>query len=68
MKHLHLFFIVTLFSHGLFAQKGQLIDAKATAETKALHKNLGKLAKKHTLFGHQHATEYGHGWEGEENR
>src|SRR5215217_5510801 len=45
-----------------FAQKGKLIDAHATQETKALYKNLGKLAKKHTLFGHQHATEYGHGW------
>ncbi|RYF77276.1 MAG: beta-mannosidase, partial [Chitinophagaceae bacterium] len=22
----------------------------------------------HTLFGHQHATEYGHGWEGDEDR
>ena len=24
--------------------------------------------KKHILFGHQHATEYGHGWFGDENR
>nr|WP_241749472.1 glycosyl hydrolase [Rufibacter sediminis] len=38
------------------------IDKKATPETRALYKNLGKLAKNHTLFGHQHATEYGHGW------
>jgi len=50
------------------AQKGKLIDFKATKETKALYKNLRKLSKKHTLFGHQHATEYGHGWEGDENR
>src|SRR3982751_5604981 len=49
-------------------QKGKPIDARATKETKALYKNLGKLSKKHTLFGHQHATEYGHGWSSEENR
>ncbi|WP_210485849.1 glycoside hydrolase family 26 protein [Rufibacter aurantiacus] len=41
---------------------GRPIDRKATPETRALYQNLGKLAKKHTLFGHQHATEYGHGW------
>src|SRR4029078_6465395 len=53
-----------------FAQqpKYTLIDAKATAETKALYNNLKELSKKHILFGHQHATEYGHGWRGEENR
>jgi mannan endo-1,4-beta-mannosidase len=44
------------------------IDAKASIETKALYKNLKKLSEKHTLFGHQHATEYGHGWSGDENR
>src|SRR5215212_5119585 len=52
----------------ILAQKGKLIDAHATKETKALYKNLAKLSEKHTLFGHQHATEYGHGWEGEEGR
>lgn len=46
----------------------QLIDAKATRETKALHHNLRQLAKQHTLFGHQHATEYGHGWSGDADR
>lgn len=46
----------------------ELIDLKATAQTKALHKNLHKLSENHILFGHQHATEYGHGWEGDENR
>lgn len=50
------------------AQKRELVDKKATAETKALFKNLDKLAQKHTLFGHQHATEYGHGWEGDADR
>jgi mannan endo-1,4-beta-mannosidase len=52
-----------------FAQHtSMLIDAKATKETKALYKNLKQLSEKHILFGHQHATEYGHGWSGDENR
>ncbi|WP_369427666.1 glycoside hydrolase family 26 protein [Pontibacter harenae] len=50
------------------AQKNKPIDKKATRETKALFKNMKKLSKKHTLFGHQHATEYGHGWAGDEDR
>ncbi len=45
-----------------------LIDPRATNETKALFRNLDKLAGKHILFGHQHATEYGHGWSGEVDR
>ncbi|MBO0931424.1 glycoside hydrolase family 26 protein [Fibrella aquatilis] len=48
--------------------KLNLIDPNATAETRALYHNLSKLSKKHILFGHQHATEYGHGWTGEANR
>jgi len=46
----------------------KLIDPLATKETKALFKNLHKLSQNHILFGHQHATEYGHGWAGDENR
>src|SRR5687768_18458716 len=49
-------------------QAQSLIDRKATAETRALFTNLHKLAEKHILFGHQHATEYGHGWQGDQNR
>ncbi|HEU4902950.1 MAG TPA: glycosyl hydrolase, partial [Flavisolibacter sp.] len=45
-----------------------LIDAHATRETNALFQNLLLLSKNHTLFGHQHATEYGHGWAGDEDR
>lgn len=45
-----------------------LIDRLATEETKALFRNLLVLSKNHTLFGHQHATEYGHGWAGDEDR
>ncbi len=39
-----------------------LVDPYATEETVALFNNLKKLSSDHTLFGHQHATEYGHGW------
>ena len=63
--------LISLFSVLLsFAQKNipTLIDPLATKETKALYKNLHKLSKKHILFGHQHATEYGHGWQGETDR
>src|SRR4249919_3350307 len=55
---------VKLFDH----KSGSLIDKDATKETRALYSNLHKLSAKHILFGHQHATEYGHGWSGDENR
>lgn len=48
--------------------RAQLIDSKATPETKALFRNLKELSARHTLFGHQHATEYGHGWYGDADR
>ncbi|SKB74995.1 glycoside hydrolase family 26 protein [Dyadobacter psychrophilus] len=44
------------------------IDTKATKETQALYRNLAKLSETNILFGHQHATEYGHGWSGDEER
>ena len=44
------------------------IDKHATKQTKALYRFLKKTSKKHILFGHQHATEYGHGWSGEHDR
>ena len=46
----------------------ELVDKKATPETVALFHNLMELSKNHTLFGHQHATEYGHGWAGDKDR
>ncbi|NOT93799.1 glycoside hydrolase family 26 protein [Ferruginibacter sp.] len=71
MKKLCTFFAILIIAatHS-FAQKNKytIIDAKATAETKALYDNLNKLSKKYILFGHQHATEYGHGWYGDANR
>lgn len=48
--------------------KGQSIDKQATRETAALYHNLRKMSKKHILFGHQSAMEYGHGWTAEPGR
>ena len=53
---------------GLLAKENQPIDSKATRETKALYTNLVNLSKDHVLFGHQSATEYGHGWSGDKDR
>lgn len=50
--------------HFLLAQ----IDKKATKETQNLYHNLKIISKKHILFGHQHALEYGHGWSNEPNK
>ena len=62
------FFFVVITKYSYTQKPFALIDAKATKETHTLHQNLKKLAEKHILFGHQHATEYGHGWQGGENR
>ena len=53
-----------LFLSGFLLTAQTLTDRNATAETKALYRNLSKVAESHILFGHQHATEYGHGWVG----
>src|SRR5215211_3739957 len=44
------------------AEAGGPIDAKATAETRALFFNLRRLARKHVLFGHQDDLAYGYDW------
>ncbi|QJW89840.1 beta-mannosidase [Spirosoma taeanense] len=56
------------FSSNAAGSRNKPIDNKATKETVALYRNLHKLSKKHILFGHQHATEYGHGWSGDPDR
>jgi mannan endo-1,4-beta-mannosidase len=68
--NLKYFFIILpmLLVGQAIAQQRNLIDPLATKETKALFNNLYKLSEKHTLFGHQHATEYGHGWSGDADR
>ena len=71
VNHMRRIFTVIMFAITCavaHAQKGKTIDHLATLQTKALYENLGKLSQHYTLFGHQHATEYGHGWAGEENR
>lgn len=50
------------------AQRFSPVDPAATMETRSLFLNLMELSREHTLFGHQHATEYGHGWSREEDR
>jgi mannan endo-1,4-beta-mannosidase len=69
-KRVILFFINLFVVVFCFSQKVTVkpIDKKATKETKALFANLKKLSEKHILFGHQHATQYGHGWYGDDNR
>jgi mannan endo-1,4-beta-mannosidase len=70
MKNILTLVLLLLFFGVSFCQQRKLtnIDKKATAETKALFINLHKLSQSNILFGHQHATEYGHGWRREENR
>ena len=46
----------------------QPIDKRATKETANLFYSLSELSRNHILFGHQHATEYGHGWYGDSDR
>jgi mannan endo-1,4-beta-mannosidase len=69
-KRIILFFINLFLVVFSFSQKAIIkpIDKKATKETKALYANLKKLSENNILFGHQHATQYGHGWYGDDNR
>lgn len=68
MKYLTTILFV-LLSIACYSQtKIHLIDGNATEETKALCYNLSVLSKQHILFGHQHATQYGHGWYGDPDR
>ncbi|GAO45534.1 glycoside hydrolase family 26 protein [Flavihumibacter petaseus] len=70
MKNSVIILVLWLISPGLLtAQAGfQLIDKKATPETRMAATRLKQLSNGHILFGHQHATEYGHGWSGDAGR
>jgi mannan endo-1,4-beta-mannosidase len=68
MRNVFLPFIIFFFTLTCVHSQTSPIDPRATPETKKLFANMTKLSKKHTLFGHQHATEYGHGWSGDEDR
>lgn len=50
------------------ADAQELIDKKATKETKALYQNLKQLSSKGILFGHQESDAYGVGWTGQPNQ
>jgi len=67
-RYITLFLFAFGISSSLAGQNASLIDKNATRETKRLFNNLKHVSKEHILFGHQHATEYGHGWSGDENR
>ena len=60
--------LLTFCCISFYDSLSQPIDRNATPETRALFHNLFELSKNHTLFGHQHATEYGHGWSNEDDR
>jgi mannan endo-1,4-beta-mannosidase len=69
MKIILAYVLIVFLTFGTSAApKPHPADLKATKETKALFRNLMKLSENHTLFGHQHATEYGHGWSGDPDR
>lgn len=65
-----LFSVFIFLSVQVIAQSTQsyLADPNATPETRALFDNLYKLSEHYVMFGHQHATEYGHTWVGDKNR
>jgi len=67
LKHFYfLVFVFTFYACG--SVKNLTIDPLANMETKILFHNLQTISKNHILFGHQHATEYGHGWSGDPDR
>ena len=59
---------VLIFTCTLSNAQWKLMDKDATRETKKLFQSLKKIQKKGTVFAHQHATEYGRGWYGDEDR
>lgn len=63
-------FLLLILLTGVSSYAGEPapIDTKATKETRALYRKLHQLTEKGILFGHQHATEYGHGWSGDVDR
>jgi mannan endo-1,4-beta-mannosidase len=81
MKGMLAFFKMSVMKRGIFFvcifcsmdmlesfSQARPIDKNATRETKDLFKALYKIQKTGTIFGHQHATEYGRGWSGDADR
>ena len=68
-KRIKYFFTVLLvFCFLLPATAQNMVDNKATQETKALYRNLQLLQGKSILFGHQDDTAYGIAWTGEKGQ
>jgi mannan endo-1,4-beta-mannosidase len=63
-----IFFIALFLVCARNVNAQQLIDPNATAETRALYKNLHQLSKKHIMFGHQDDLAYGVNWRYKANR
>ncbi len=60
---------ILLFGCSVGAQNDpQLIDEKATYETKVLYQNLFRIAEKGLMFGHEDTDAYGIGWWAEEGK
>ncbi len=60
--------LILLLLIAVAAFSENLVDSKATVETKALFSNLKKLENNHILVGQHDATLYGHSWAGDDNR
>ncbi len=67
-KNIFILPVFFIFLTSCSQPQNHLIDKDATEETINLFNNLKELSKEHTLFAHQHATEYGHGWSGDKDR
>jgi mannan endo-1,4-beta-mannosidase len=52
----------------LMTDAQRMVDPNATAETKALYQNLGRISNEGVMFGHQDTDAYGIGWKAERSR
>lgn len=50
------------------SQSGGLVTPEATAETRALYRNMKELSASNLMFGHQNTSAYGVKWIGEKDR
>ncbi|HHE55054.1 MAG TPA: hypothetical protein ENL21_04680 [Caldithrix abyssi] len=59
---------LTRFEASVVSELQELIDLRATKQTRYLYHNLKKLAAEKMLFGQHDATGYGVGWSGDDRR
>jgi len=62
MKRSMILWAVILLNGVVCGAEMKLTDPEATAETKALYRNLAKVAQEGILFGHEDTLAYGVGW------